>query len=41
MGDYTKVISDFSVLPTEANEGNVGEYWYHEDTKAYFDDADH
>ncbi|KAF6988785.1 hypothetical protein CFC21_006240 [Triticum aestivum] len=41
MGDYTKVILDFSVLPTEANEGNVGEYWYHEDTKAYFDDADH
>ncbi|KAI5021390.1 E3 ubiquitin-protein ligase ZNF598-like isoform X2 [Hordeum vulgare subsp. vulgare] len=41
MGDYTKVISDFSVLPTEASEGNVGEYWYHEDTKAYFDDADH
>uniref|UniRef100_A0ACD5TPI1 Uncharacterized protein n=1 Tax=Avena sativa TaxID=4498 RepID=A0ACD5TPI1_AVESA len=41
MGDYTKVISDFSVLPTGAGEGKVGEYWYHEDTKAYFDDADH
>ncbi|KAM0865295.1 hypothetical protein ACQ4PT_043390 [Festuca glaucescens] len=40
MGDYTRVISDFSVLPTGAVEGKVGEYWYHEDTKAYFDDAD-
>lgn len=41
MGDYTRVISDFSVLPSGAGEGKVGEYWYHEDTKAYFDDADH
>lgn len=41
MGDYTRVISDFSVLPAGAGEGKVGEYWYHEDTKAYFDDADH
>lgn len=41
MGDYTRVISDFSALPAGAGEGKVGEYWYHEDTKAYFDDADH
>ncbi|CAM0957251.1 unnamed protein product [Alopecurus aequalis] len=41
MGDYTRVISDFSALPTGAGEGKVGEYWYHEDTKAFFDDADH
>lgn len=41
MGDYTRVITDFSVFPSGANEGKVGEYWYHEDTKAYFDDADH
>lgn len=41
MGDYTRVISDFSVLPAGAGEGKVGDYWYHEDTKAYFDDADH
>jgi hypothetical protein len=41
MGDYTRVISDFSVLPAGAVEGKVGEYWYHEDTKTYFDDADH
>uniref|UniRef100_A0A453LIY9 RING-type domain-containing protein n=1 Tax=Aegilops tauschii subsp. strangulata TaxID=200361 RepID=A0A453LIY9_AEGTS len=41
MGDYTRVISDFSALPAAAGEGKVGEYWYHEDSRAYFDDADH
>uniref|UniRef100_A0A0D9WEM5 RING-type E3 ubiquitin transferase n=1 Tax=Leersia perrieri TaxID=77586 RepID=A0A0D9WEM5_9ORYZ len=41
MGDYTKVINDFSVFPPEPTEGKVGEYWYHEDTQAFFDDADH
>lgn len=41
MGDYTRVITDFSVFPSGASEGKAGEYWYHEDTQAYFDDADH
>ncbi|XP_037435732.1 E3 ubiquitin-protein ligase ZNF598-like [Triticum dicoccoides] len=41
MGDYTRVISDFSALPAAASEGKAGEYWYHEDSRAYFDDADH
>ncbi|KAK9040773.1 hypothetical protein V6N11_015913 [Hibiscus sabdariffa] len=41
LGDYTRMINDFSVLPTEVREGRVRSYWYHEDTQAYFDDADH
>ncbi|KAG8084960.1 hypothetical protein GUJ93_ZPchr0010g10220 [Zizania palustris] len=41
MGDYTRVIKDFSVFPPGSTEGKVGEYWYHEDTQAFFDDADH
>lgn len=41
LGDYTRMISDFSVLPVEAKEGKVGRYWYHEDTQGYFDDLDH
>lgn len=41
LGDYTRMISDFSVLPTELREGRVGSYWYHEDTQAFFDDVDH
>ncbi|XP_058076739.1 E3 ubiquitin-protein ligase hel2 [Magnolia sinica] len=41
LGDYTRTISDFSVFPSDATEGRVGEYWYHEDTQAYFDDVDH
>ncbi|XP_062179340.1 E3 ubiquitin-protein ligase hel2-like [Phragmites australis] len=41
MGDYTRVVADFSVFPTAVNEGKVVDYWYHEDTQAYFDDADH
>ncbi|KAI3449345.1 hypothetical protein Pfo_006010 [Paulownia fortunei] len=41
LGDYTKTISDFSLLPSEAKEGRVGQYWYHEDTQAVFDDLDH
>lgn len=41
MGKYTRVITDFSVLPDGVNEGKAGDFWYHEDTKAYFDDADH
>ncbi|KAJ0112630.1 hypothetical protein Patl1_00810 [Pistacia atlantica] len=41
MGDYTKMISDFSVLPSELREGRVGPYWYHEDTQTFFDDVDH
>ncbi|KAH6777427.1 RING/U-box superfamily protein [Perilla frutescens var. hirtella] len=41
LGDYTKTISDFSLLPSEVREGKVGQYWYHEDTQAFFDDSDH
>uniref|UniRef100_A0A5B7A2M4 RING-type E3 ubiquitin transferase n=1 Tax=Davidia involucrata TaxID=16924 RepID=A0A5B7A2M4_DAVIN len=41
LGDYTRMINDFSVLPSELREGRVGSYWYHEDTQAYFDDVDH
>ncbi|XP_044503755.1 E3 ubiquitin-protein ligase ZNF598 [Mangifera indica] len=41
LGDYTRMISDFSVLPSELREGRVGPYWYHEDTQAFFDDVDH
>lgn len=40
MGDYTTVISDFSVFPTDATEGRAGKYWYHEDTQSFFDDSD-
>ncbi|CAL4899903.1 unnamed protein product [Urochloa decumbens] len=41
LGEYTRVINDFSVFPTGVNEGKAGDFWYHEDTQAYFDDADH
>ncbi|GJM94994.1 hypothetical protein PR202_ga11682 [Eleusine coracana subsp. coracana] len=41
LGDYTRVVTDFSVFPTGANEGRAGDFWYHEDTQAYFDDEDH
>ena len=41
LGDYTRMINDFSVLPSEVREGRVGSYWYHEDTQAFFDDVDH
>ncbi|XP_019422143.1 PREDICTED: E3 ubiquitin-protein ligase HEL2-like [Lupinus angustifolius] len=41
LGDYTRMINDFSVLPSNIREGKVGSYWYHEDTNAYFDDMDH
>ncbi|KAK8688346.1 hypothetical protein V6N13_087115 [Hibiscus sabdariffa] len=41
LGDYTRMINDFSVLPTEVREGRVRSYWYHEGTQAFFDDADH
>ncbi|KAF5455460.1 hypothetical protein F2P56_025033 [Juglans regia] len=40
LGDYTRMINDFSVLP-KVREGRVGSYWYHEDTQAFFDDIDH
>ncbi|KAL5795804.1 hypothetical protein ACOSQ2_000624 [Xanthoceras sorbifolium] len=40
LGDYTRMISDFSVLPSDLREGRVGPYWYHEDTQAFFDDMD-
>ncbi|MBA0864024.1 hypothetical protein Goshw_028843 [Gossypium schwendimanii] len=41
LGDYTRMINDFSVLPSDVREGQVGSYWYHEDTQAFFDDVDH
>ncbi|XP_004307075.1 PREDICTED: zinc finger protein 598 [Fragaria vesca subsp. vesca] len=41
LGDYTKMIKDFSVLPAQGREGRSGPYWYHEDTQAFFDDVDH
>ncbi|RWR94406.1 zinc finger protein 598-like protein [Cinnamomum micranthum f. kanehirae] len=41
LGDYTRMINDFSVFPSDATEGRVGSYWYHEDTQAFFDDVDH
>ncbi|XP_050238796.1 E3 ubiquitin-protein ligase HEL2 [Mercurialis annua] len=40
LGDYTRTISDFAVLPSEPREGRVGSYWYHEDSQAFFDDLD-
>ncbi|XP_019441267.1 PREDICTED: zinc finger protein 598-like [Lupinus angustifolius] len=41
LGDYTRMINDFSSLPSDVREGRVGSYWYHEDTNAFFDDVDH
>ncbi|XP_047334010.1 E3 ubiquitin-protein ligase HEL2-like [Impatiens glandulifera] len=41
LGDYTRVISDFSLFPSELKEGRVGSYWYHEDTQSLFDDLEH
>lgn len=42
LGDYTRMISDFKGLgEINGSEGKAGEYWYHEGTKAYFDDFDH
>lgn len=41
MGDRTKAIGDLSALPAAAGEGKTGEYWYHEATQVWFDDADH
>ncbi|KAM1272304.1 hypothetical protein ACFX2J_033008 [Malus domestica] len=41
LGDYTTMINDFSVFPADPVEGQVGKYWYHEGTQAFFDDLDH
>uniref|UniRef100_A0A3N7EVA9 RING-type domain-containing protein n=1 Tax=Populus trichocarpa TaxID=3694 RepID=A0A3N7EVA9_POPTR len=42
LGDCTRMISDFKGLGgVNGKEGKVGECWYHEGTKAYFDDFDH
>lgn len=41
LGDYTRMVNDFSTLPLQVKEGQVGSYWYHEDTQAFFDDAEH
>lgn len=40
MGDRTKVIPDFSALRGAGGEGKAGEYWHHEATQTWFDDAD-
>ncbi|EMS53565.1 hypothetical protein TRIUR3_20112 [Triticum urartu] len=40
-GDRTKAIGDLSALPAAAGEGKTGDYWYHEATQVWFDDADH
>lgn len=40
LGDYTRVINDFSVFPADPTEGQVGPYWYHQGSQAYFDDID-
>ncbi|KAJ4844778.1 hypothetical protein Tsubulata_003489 [Turnera subulata] len=41
LGDYTRMINDFSVFPSEPREGRVGSYYFHEDTQSFFDDVDH
>ncbi|GLT88457.1 hypothetical protein SLE2022_064830 [Rubroshorea leprosula] len=41
LGDYTKVINDFADFPADPPDGQVGHYWYHEGTQAFFDDLDH
>ncbi|KAJ8446436.1 hypothetical protein Cgig2_019329 [Carnegiea gigantea] len=41
LGDYTRMVNDFSTFPSQVREGQVGSYWYHEDTQAFFDDAEH
>ncbi|KAF0931464.1 hypothetical protein E2562_004587 [Oryza meyeriana var. granulata] len=40
MGDRTRVIADFSALRGAGGEGKAGEYWHHEATQTWFDDAD-
>ncbi|KAJ6847205.1 zinc finger protein 598-like [Iris pallida] len=40
LGDYTRVITDFSAFPSGASEGQAGSFWYHEGSQAYFDDVD-
>ena len=35
------MINDFAIFPADPTEGQVGTYWYHEGTQAYFDDSDH
>ncbi|XP_048225570.1 E3 ubiquitin-protein ligase HEL2 isoform X2 [Ricinus communis] len=41
LGDYTCMINDFSTFPANPIEGQVGQYWFHEDAQAFFDDMDH
>uniref|UniRef100_A0A0D9UZ45 C2H2-type domain-containing protein n=1 Tax=Leersia perrieri TaxID=77586 RepID=A0A0D9UZ45_9ORYZ len=41
MGDRTRMIADFSALRGAGGEGKAGEFWHHEGTQAWFDDADH
>ncbi|GKV46406.1 hypothetical protein SLEP1_g53393 [Rubroshorea leprosula] len=40
LGDYTKAINDFTAFPDDPPEGQVGPYWYHGGTQAFFDDLD-
>ncbi|XP_058000580.1 uncharacterized protein LOC110631555 isoform X2 [Hevea brasiliensis] len=41
LGDYTRMVNDFSAFPANPIEGQVGQYWFHEGARAYFDDLDH
>ncbi|GFZ07265.1 RING/U-box superfamily protein [Actinidia rufa] len=41
LGDYTRMINDFSIFPVDPVEGQVGPYWYHEGMRAFFDDFNH
>ncbi|KAK8946927.1 hypothetical protein KSP39_PZI007092 [Platanthera zijinensis] len=41
LGSFTETKSDFSEFPHGISEGQHGQYWYHEDSQAYFDDVDH
>lgn len=41
LGDYTRIIKDFSSFPADPSEGQVGEFWYHEGAQTFFDDLDH
>ncbi|KAL5699258.1 RING-type E3 ubiquitin transferase [Ranunculus cassubicifolius] len=40
LGDYTTKITNFSVFRKARKEGKNGNYWYHQDTGAFFDDFD-
>ncbi|XP_020575748.1 LOW QUALITY PROTEIN: zinc finger protein 598-like [Phalaenopsis equestris] len=41
LGNFTETKVNFSEFPPGVTEGQHGKYWYHEDSQAFFDDADH